>query len=322
MVKVIVGLMGGSVASGTQKLATPEQLRPFLAMLNKHRVRELDTARVYNGGRSEELLGEVDDSLREYGMSVATKAPGFSGGSLTYDKVTNACNASLAALKQRKVDLYYFHGPDRQTPLEESCRAIDRLHREGKFDRFGVSNLHVSEVDEIVAICRKNGWLLPSVYQGGYNPLLRSMEPELLPALRKHGMAFYAYSPLGGGYFSRPAEQLRQPPAGGRMEQMQHFQMMYVNDLTMKLHGELDEACKKERITMKEAALRWLLHHSPLGEDDGVILGGSSSEQMEENLTACEAGPLPKSIVDSFESMWAQYRGSALTYCIPLPGKS
>jgi aflatoxin B1 aldehyde reductase len=91
------------------------------------------------------------------------------------------------------------------------------------------------------------------------------------------------------------------------MDQMKVFADMFVNDLSLKLHARLAEACDTEGIKMKEAALRWLMHHSALGQEDGVILGASSLMQMEENLKACEGGPLPQSIVDSFESMWNEW---------------
>ncbi|CAD0099061.1 unnamed protein product [Aureobasidium mustum] len=310
MVKVIAGLMGSSVASGSVHMSQPEQLRAILTLLSKHGIRELDTARVYNGGQSEQHLGTIKDTVEACNLAVATKAPGFMPGSLTYDNIIRACNESLAATKQQKFDLYYFHGPDRQTPLEESCRAMNQLHSEGKFDRFGVSNFRADEVHQIVDICRKNGWILPSVYQGAYNPLLRAMEPALLPVLRSYGMAFYAYSPLGGGFFSRPIEQLRTPPAGGRMDQMKVFQAIYVNDLSLELLQKLTETCEKAGITVREAALRWLMHHSALGEADGIILGASSEAQMEQNLKACEGPALPGTVVDCFTGISSQYRAA------------
>ena len=119
---------------------------------------------------------------------------------------------------------------------------MNQLHSEGKFDRFGVSNFRADEVHQIVDICRKNKWVVPSVYQGVYNPLLRAMEPALLPTLRGYGMAFYAYSPLGGGFFSRPIDQLRTPPTGGRMDQMKVFQAIYVNEMSLELLQRLTEA--------------------------------------------------------------------------------
>lgn len=314
MVKVIAGLMGSSVVSGSVHMSQPEQLRAILTLLSRHGIRELDTARVYNDGQSEQHLGAIKDTVE----AVATRAPGFMPGLLTYDKIIRACNESLAATKQQKFDLDYFHGPDRQTPLEESCRAMNQLHSEGKFDRFGVSNFRADEVHQIVDICRKNGWVLPSVYQGVYNPLLHAMEPALLPVLRGYGMAFYAYSPLGGGFLSRPMDQLRTPPAGGRMDQMEVFQAIYINDMSLELLQRLTETCEKADITVREAALRWLMHHSPLGEADGIILGASSEAQMEENLEACEGVALPSTVVDCFAEISNQYRaaGKDEMYCV------
>lgn len=156
--------MGASVASGSTSMSGVDQLRPFLTMLQKHKVRELDTARVYNKGRSPEDLGAIPGATNDF--LVATKAPGFSPGSLSYQNIIDNCNASLVALKQHRIDLYYFHGPDRQTPLEESCRAIHELHTEGKIANFGVSNINPQEVESIYSICSEKGWLKPTVYQG------------------------------------------------------------------------------------------------------------------------------------------------------------
>ncbi|KAH0286336.1 Aldo/keto reductase, partial [Aureobasidium sp. EXF-3399] len=318
MVKVIAGLMGSSVASGSVHMSQPEQLRAILTLLGRHGIRELDTARVYNNGQSEQHLGATRETVEACNLTVATKAPGFVPGSLSYDNIIRACNDSLAATKQQKFDLYYFHGPDRQTPLDESCRAMNQLHSEGKFDRFGISNFRADEVHQIVDICHKNSWVSPSVYQGVYNPLLRAMEPALLPVLRGYGIAFYAYSPLGGGFFSRPMEQLRMPPAGGRMDQMKVFQTIYVNDMSLELLQRLTDTCDKAGVTVREAALRWLMHHSSLGEADGIILGASSEAQMEQNLAACEGAALPDSVVECFAEVSRQYRaaGKDEMYCV------
>ncbi|KAI9660481.1 MAG: hypothetical protein M1821_009831 [Bathelium mastoideum] len=314
MPKVVVGLMGGSIAKGSVSLATPSQVGDFLSVLKKHNVKELDTARVYNNGKSEQLLGSAPDKAT---FAIATKAPGFAPGSLAYQNVTANCNASLQALGLQKLNLYYFHGPDRKTSLEESCKAINDLHRQGKFERFGISNFNVSEVRSIHDICKKEGYVLPSVYQGCYNPLTRGMEEELLPTLQTYQMAFYAFSPLAGSFFSKPVAHLREPAQGSRMKEMSQFQQMYINDVSLKLLEDLTNLCEKEGISVREATLRWVMHHSALGKDDGVILGGSA-EQVEENLDACEKGPLPESVAVVYQQMWVKYKdaGKAPPYSV------
>ena len=87
----------------------------------------------------------------------------------------------------------YLHAPDRTTPFEETCRAMDAEWRKGKFARFGISNYRADEVEAIVDICEKEGFVKPSVYQGRYNAIIRGGEEMLFPILRKHGIAFYAY---------------------------------------------------------------------------------------------------------------------------------
>lgn len=302
MVKIIAGLMGGSVASGAPSVSSADTLRSFLGVLQKHKVSELDTARVYNDGKSEETLGLIPDVARAF--TIATKVPGFTPGSLTPDNISSNCNASLQALQQDQIGLYYFHGPDRDTPLEASCNAIHDLHRAGKLASFGLSNYRADEVRTIHELCTRHGWPAPAVYQGMYNGLARGGETQLFPTLRELGIAFYAYSPLAGGYFSKTTAQLRAPADGGRMQRMRVFADMFVNETSLALHERLQAVCEREGVEMKAAALRWMMHHSILGEEDGVILGASSEEQMEENLRACEAGPLPDSLVGMFEEVW------------------
>lgn len=304
MPKIIVGLMGGSVAAGSASTSTA--LGPFLSMLQTHSVRELDTARAYNSGRSEESLGQIASARQDF--SIHTKAPGFSPGSLAFDRVIANCSASLQALQQDQIDLYYFHGPDGQTPLEESCRAIAQLHRQGKIARFGISNYSSQHVREIHDICSANSSITPSVDQGQYNALGRRGEESLFPTLRSLGMAFFAWAPLAGGWFARTDAELQSPPKGARMEQMAAFKNMYVNETSLALHKRLSEVCAQEGVGMKEAALRWLMHHSILSDQDGIILGGSSSEQMEENLNACQKGRLPSALVQEFEKMWTEWQ--------------
>ncbi|TIA25411.1 Aldo/keto reductase [Aureobasidium pullulans] len=318
MVKLIAGLMGSSVASGSARLSGVEQLHSFLKAIKESNVRDLDTARVYNSGRSEEDLGKIPEAKDEF--SIATKAPGFSPGSLAFDNIINNCAASLAALKQERLDLYYLHGPDRSTPLVESLRAINQLFQEGKLAAFGISNYHATEVEKIFRLCAKHGFVRPSIYQGGYNPLLRAADKELFPLLRRHNISFYAYSPLAGGFFSRPIAELRNPPSGSRMEQMHVFSMMYVNDLSLAMHEQLSQACKKEGLTLKEATLRWMMHHSMLGADDGIIIGASTPEQVRENVRACGGGSLPSSMVELFEDIWRRFHGAGYSqhYSIPL----
>jgi aflatoxin B1 aldehyde reductase len=148
----------------------------------------LDTAANYPG--SEARLGDVGAPSR---FVIDTKIKGMGPGTHEPAMIESSVEQSLADLKTDYVETMYLHVPDRQTPLEHTLKAMNDAFQQKKFKRFGLSNYAPSEVAQIVEICEKNGYVLPSVYQGQYNPLVRGGEKELFPLLRKHGIAFYGY---------------------------------------------------------------------------------------------------------------------------------
>ena len=305
MVKIVVGMMGSSVAKGAALLSTPAGVAEFLSIVSAHNVKEIDTARVYAGGKSEEMLGAVNASAS---FAISTKAPAFMPHSLSKPNILANCAKSLTALKQDKVDIYYLHGPDRDTPLEEQCAAIGKLYQDGRFDRFGVSNISDAEVQTIYDICKHEGYPLPSVYQGGFNPIGRGVESTLIPLLRKLGMAFYAFSPLGGGLLAKPLPELRNPKRGTRFDEMKVFGDIYLKPNIVEQLGKVQKVCDVHAITLLQATMRWFMHHSCLGENDAVILGASSKEQIEKSLSACEMGPLPEEIQIAWEDLYRNLR--------------
>ena len=96
----------------------------------------------------------------------------------------------LKALKTNKVDMWYLYGPDRTIPFEVTLKAVNDLYKEGQIKRFAISHYIAWEVAQICEVCNQNGWNKPSAYQGVYNALHRSVDPELLPRLRHYGIAF------------------------------------------------------------------------------------------------------------------------------------
>jgi aflatoxin B1 aldehyde reductase len=74
-----------------------------------------------------------------------------------------------------------------------SGKAMDAAYLANEFKKFGISNYTAGEVEEIVAVCERNRWVKPSVYQGQHNAITRRHKDEMLPILRNHGISFYAY---------------------------------------------------------------------------------------------------------------------------------
>ncbi|QDS68303.1 hypothetical protein FKW77_010668 [Venturia effusa] len=232
---------------------------------------------------------------------------------------------SLEALKCGKVDMWYLHGPDRTTPYEVTLKAVDDLYKEGYFDRFAVSNYMAWEVAQICEICERNGWVKPVAYQGVYNALHRSVEWELFPCLRKYGMAFYAYNPLAGGYLT---DRYHRDDGEGMHEEGSRFdpkrwqgkmyRARYWNEEYFDALDLLRPVAEKHGFSEAECALRWMVHHSQLkrehGIGDAIIIGASSTAQLEENLENLEKGPLPDDVVKALDEGWAKVRGISWKY--------
>eukprot|EP01057_Protomagalhaensia_wolfi_P005369 Protomagalhaensia_wolfi_Nauph_80__5368@NODE_584_length_2249_cov_111_772851_g420_i1_p2_GENE_NODE_584_length_2249_cov_111_772851_g420_i1NODE_584_length_2249_cov_111_772851_g420_i1_p2_ORF_typecomplete_len247_score30_67Aldo_ket_red/PF00248_21/1_2e46_NODE_584_length_2249_cov_111_772851_g420_i111101850 len=208
-VKAVLGAMTiGKPGVEQARIHSLEGATELLDILQASGNSEVDTARVYGEGSSEEYLGKLDPTWQSRGIVMATKLWPNRGrfGPVQYshspEDLRRGLTDSLKALNAAKVDLWYLHAPDRSTPVEDSLRTVHQLHQEGLFNRFGLSNYQAWEVARICEICKKNGWIMPSVYQGMYNVLHRDVEAELIPCLRHYGMSLYVYNPLAGGFLT------------------------------------------------------------------------------------------------------------------------
>ncbi|PQE07671.1 hypothetical protein CJF31_00007448 [Rutstroemia sp. NJR-2017a BVV2] len=308
------------------RISTLEGANSILDVFQKYGHSEVDSARVYGGGSTEERLAEANWQSR--GLIMQTKLYPTKGKGmdwLTTEQWTHSAadvragfEASMKALQTDRVEMFYLHGPDRNTPFEETLSEINKLHQEGKFDRFGLSNFQSWEVARICDIAEKNGWVKPSVYQGLYNAYQRSVEAELIPCLRHYGIALYAFQPLAGGFLtSKYHRDQKSYEPNSRFDpnkpqgKMHHGR--YMNDRSFQaLEDFLRPVIKKHGLTEAECGLRWMMHHSALKNEfgDAVIVGASSAAQLEENLRDLEKGPLPEDVLNALDAGWAVIGGT------------
>ena len=203
----------------TPKVAATEMTMTLTGKYKElaYAVPELDTARMYNEGLTEVCVGEIlNEACPELkasdGIKVATKANPTEG--LSAEKVKAQLNKSLEALNMDSVDIFYLHLPDPKVKIEESLESVQALYEEGKFKRFGLSNYSAWEVVYIHAYMKARGWVLPVVYQGMLNGITRTTTEDLLPALRRLNMSFYAYNPLAGGVLTGKHKRGATKPTG------------------------------------------------------------------------------------------------------------
>jgi aflatoxin B1 aldehyde reductase len=302
MVKVIVGTMGRSPFAHVEGLSTKEDFSAYLARCEEHGIKELDTAGIYGGGENERILGTLDASKR---FTVDTKILTSGEGSLSRDNVMKSIQNSLERLNVDTLDLLYIHRPDPSTPIEETLAAFHEAHQAGKFRQFGICHYSAKEVEEIVTLCEQKSYIKPSVYQGAYNPVSRVSEKELLPTLRKHGIHYYAFGPLASGLLAKSMEQLRGSQENARFGSLPIAKDAYLNEKMLTAVEKLHVACQAEGVSVMNATLRWMQFHSALKEEDGFLLGASSTDQLKKNLEGLAGGPLSDNLVADFETLWS-----------------
>lgn len=275
---------------------------------------ELDTAYVYNGGDTERYLGEILPKLDGYYL--ATKVHPRITGKLDRDTILMEFNESLHRMNRDKVDLLYFHFPDGKTPIDEALETIAELHEQGKVKELGLSNYPAWQVIDIAYKCDKVGCPRPTVYQGMYNALCRNVEPELFPAIRSLGMRFYAFNPLAGGMLTGKHQHFEDVPQPGRFARLESYRKRYWKQSYFEAVEAIKQACNTECIPMAEAAYRWLCCHSMMdaGKGDGILLGASRLEQMEQNMAAAGKDPLPQNILEAMDAAWEIARPDSPAY--------
>jgi aflatoxin B1 aldehyde reductase len=193
----------------------PSEVNAFLNAFTKRGYSQIDTARIYSPhapGTCEPKLGAVP----EKNFIIDTKVNSFRDGAHSKENILKDINDSLSDLRVQQINIEYLHQPDRTTDLKEACEAMNQAHKDGKIKYWGISKHTAQEVETLIKICEENDFIKPSVYQGEYNPIARVVEKELFPVLRRHGIAFYAFSPAGAGFFAGNHKNVR---PGGRFDQ-------------------------------------------------------------------------------------------------------
>ncbi|KAF9157166.1 hypothetical protein BGX21_008598 [Mortierella sp. AD011] len=294
-----------------------ENVKPFLDLFHSYGHVEIDTARIYGSGTTEQVLSQLPTAH----LKIATKAWPFEEGSFNEENLEAQFRQSLEALNTTKVDIFYLHAPDGSTPLEVTAKAVNNLYKKGLFERFGLSNFSSWQVALIYEICKQNGYVLPTVYQGMYNPISRSVVPELLPCLKYLNISFYAYHPIAGGLLTGKYKFDKDVAGGLRFDPKTGFGKLfrerYWNQLTFEGIEILEKAAAENHITLLEATLRWMRHHSGLEAKDGIIIGASSLKNLEESLSDLDKGPLDESMIQAFDDAWEKVKPSSQYYVRP-----
>ena len=173
-------------------------------------VTHIDTADVYGGGESERYIGQILEGRRGDAV-IATKFGMGEGGNGSPRYVRRAIEDSLERLRTDYVDLFYYHRPDKATPIAETVGAMSELVTAGKVHAIGVYNVDAAQLREAAAAAPL------AVVQNQYSLLERGAEAELLPLCEELGVGFVPYFPLASGLLTGKYRRGEPMPAGTRL---------------------------------------------------------------------------------------------------------
>lgn len=167
--------------------------------------------------------------------------------------------------------------------------------------------------------CKANNYVLPTVYEGYYNPVGRHAETALFPLLRKLQISFSAYGALAGGFLTKTPSFFASTTSGGtRWDKStavgQLYDGLYNRPSFIAALGIWDEISSQSGIPKADLSYRWVVFHSRLGKESGdaIILGAGRPEQLRDALEGLKRGPLDSSVVEKIERIWETVRDEAV----------
>ncbi|UOE43123.1 aldo/keto reductase [Agromyces larvae] len=278
---------GGMALSGSYGQVDPDAALATLHHAVDAGVRFIDTANIYGRGENERLVARLLADRRDE-VVLATKVgilpqPDADGVRFRGDRayLRESVRASLERLGTERIDLYYLHRVDPRVPIEDSVGALAELVTEGLVGRIGVSEVTADELERAVAVhpiaAVQSEWSLWS----------RDVEAQVIPAARRLGVGFVAYSPLGRGFFAGgvsselPVDDARRRfPRFGEQALAQNLEALAV----------AERAAEREGLTRAQVALAWVYARGRELDIPVVPIPGTRRpERIDENLVAVGA---------------------------------
>ncbi len=247
----------------------------------------LDTADVYNGGLTEEIVGRW---IKERGVRdkivLATKVYGTTGPApnergLSRIHVQRAVEDSLRRLQTEVIDLYQIHRWDFDAPPDETLEALNDLVRQGKVRYIGCSNLRAWQIAEYLRISDTHHWSRFVSLQPLYSALNRSIESEILPYCDRQGLGVIPYNPLAGGVLTGKYKRGQPLPEETRLSDSEAYRQRYYTETTFDIVEAFVAAAENHGVTPAQLALAWVLAEPRI---TAPIIGARTLEQLDDTL--------------------------------------
>jgi aryl-alcohol dehydrogenase-like predicted oxidoreductase len=262
-------------------------------LAREHGINFFDCANVYAGGRSEEILGNLMHEHRDE-VVITSKVyfptgPDVNARGSTRRHIMNAVEASLKRLNTDRIDVYFLHRFDDNTPLQETLRALDDLVTQGKILYPAASNFAAWQVAKALGVSAKHGWAKFACLQPMYNLVKRTAEIEILPMAQAENLGVTPYSPLGGGLLTGKYGVDRRP-ASGRLVGNQMYQTRYGDAWIYEVADAFTNFAKDQGYTPAALAVAWVGGHPGV---TAPIIGARNVEQLSGSLQSLDIEMTP-----------------------------
>lgn len=257
----------------------------------------IDTADVYAGGQSEEIVGrwfaQRPGSRNQLVLATKGRFPMGEGPNdlgLSRKHLAVALEASLQRLGVETIDLYQVHAYDPYTPIDETLRFLDDAVCAGKISYVGLSNFTGWQLQKTVDIAEFRSLTVPVTLQPQYNLLVREIEWEIVPAVAAAGMGMLPWSPLGGGWLTGKYSRDTQPQGATRLAEnpgagVEAYERRAARGRTWNVIDAVRAIAASRGVSMAQIALAWLVDRPCV---TSVILGARTTEQLDDNLAAAD----------------------------------
>lgn len=267
-----------------------DEARRQIDLLLDAGVNLVDTADIYSGGASEEIIGEIFAGRRPKDVLIASKArfpmgegPNNRGASRWH--LMRACEASLKRLRTDVIDLYQIHEWDGLTPIEETMEALDALVRQGKVRYVGCSNFSGWHVMKAMEAARRDGRVPFVSQQIHYTLEAREAEYELVPISLDQKLGILVWSPIAGGLLSGKHRRDQAAPEGSRQLAGWTEPPIRDEDRLWRIVDALVAIGEGRGVSAAQVALAWLLGRPGV---TSVIIGGRTEAQFLDNIAAAD----------------------------------
>ena len=266
----------------------------------------IDTADVYSGGESEEIVGKALAAGRRDSVVLATKAHARMGDDVNAQGnsrrwLIRECEHSLRRLGTDYIDLYQIHRPDPTADIDETLGALTDLIRAGKICYAGSSTFPPAQIVQAQWTAQRRGRERFACEQPPYSILVRGVEAAVLPVCQQYAMGVIPWSPLAGGWLSGRYRAGRELPASRRAQRIpQRFDMSLPgNQAKLAAVEQLAQLAEEAGLSLIQLALAFVTSHPAV---TSAIIGPRTMEHLESQLSAADV-VLEPAILDRIDEI-------------------